>query len=42
VNQWGFVIAAYGVTGVGTLALAIASFVAMREAERAVEEMRRR
>jgi hypothetical protein len=41
-NPWPFVIAAYGITGIGTLALAILSFAAMRKAERAVEELRRR
>ncbi|HET8611188.1 MAG TPA: heme exporter protein CcmD [Sphingomonas sp.] len=41
-NQWGFVIAAYGVAFVGVLALVTASLVAMRRAERALEGLRRR
>ena len=41
-NQWPFVIAAYAVTGLGTAALLLASFVRMRRAERAAEGLRRR
>jgi hypothetical protein len=41
VNQWCFVIAAYGVAGVGTLALTLASFVQMRKAERTVDGLKR-
>ena len=36
-NQWAFVTAAYGVTLAGTVALVVASFVAMRRAERGGE-----
>lgn len=41
-SQWPFVIAAYGVAGLGTLALTLASFVAMRGAERTAEGLKRR
>jgi hypothetical protein len=41
-SQWPFVIAAYAVAIGATLALAVASFVAMRAAERAAEALRRR
>jgi uncharacterized integral membrane protein len=41
-NQWPFVIAAYAVAIGGTLALAGASFLAMRKAERAAEALKRR
>ena len=34
-NQWSFVLAAYGVTGFATIALLIASWRAMRSAEAA-------
>ena len=37
-NQWAFVTAAYAVTLAGTAALAAASFLAMRRAERAAGE----
>jgi hypothetical protein len=37
VNPWPFVVAAYAVTGGAMAALAAASFVAMRRAERAAE-----
>ncbi len=40
-SQWCFVIAAYGVAGVGTLALTLASFVQMRKAERAADGLKR-
>jgi hypothetical protein len=33
VNHWPFILAAYGLTAVGTLSLVAASFVAMRRAE---------
>jgi hypothetical protein len=33
-GQWGFVVAAYGVTLGGAAALALASWIAMRRAER--------
>ena len=32
-NQWSFIIAAYALTAIGTLGLALASYVAMRRAE---------
>ncbi|WP_281367545.1 hypothetical protein [Sphingomonas chungangi] len=41
-SQWPFVIAAYVLAGVATLALALASFVQMRKAERAAEALKRR
>jgi len=41
-NQWPFVIAAYAVAGLGTLALTLASYARMRKAERAVESLKRR
>lgn len=40
-NHWPFVIAAYGTTVVGTLALLAASLLAMRRAEREAEALRR-
>ena len=40
-NPWPFVIAAYAVAGLGTLALTLASLVAMRKAERAAESLTR-
>jgi acyl-CoA synthetase (AMP-forming)/AMP-acid ligase II len=33
-NQWSFVIAAYGVTLAGAVAVALVSYVAMRRAEK--------
>lgn len=41
-SQWPFVLAAYAVAVVGTGALALGSFLAMREAERAADALRRR
>ncbi len=41
-DQWNFVIAAYAVTVMGTLALVAWSWLAMRAAERRREEGRRR
>ncbi|WBO24099.1 hypothetical protein [Sphingomonas abietis] len=41
-NQWPFVLAAYGVAGLGTLAITLASFVQMRRAERAADALKRR
>ena len=38
-NHWPFIIAAYALTGVGTIGLTLWCFLAMRRAERAVEEM---
>jgi hypothetical protein len=41
-SQWPFVIAAYAVAGAGTIWLTLASYLAMRQAERAAEALRRR
>lgn len=41
-DQWNFVIAAYGVTIIGTLVLLGWSWLSMRSAERQREEARRR
>jgi hypothetical protein len=41
-NQWPFVIAAYALAGMATLALTLASLVQMRKAERAAEGLKRR
>ena len=41
-NQWAFVLAAYGVVVVATLALVVASWLAMRRAEAEAEAVRRR
>ncbi len=41
-NQWNFVIAAYAVTVLGTLALVAWSWLAMRAAERRREEGKRK
>ena len=41
-NQWAFVIAAYGVAGVATVGLTIVSYVRMRRAEAAADALRRR
>ena len=41
-NPWPFVAAAYGVTLIAALALAVASWRAMARAERAVEDLRGR
>lgn len=38
-SQWPFVIAAYAVTGLGTLAVLGLSWSAMRRAERAVDQL---
>ncbi len=38
-TQWHFVIAAYAVTAAGTLGVLLASWTAMRRAERAVDAM---
>jgi heme exporter protein CcmD len=42
VNHWPFIIAAYGVTGAGTLGLVVWSLIAMRRAERAVDSLKDR
>ncbi len=41
-NAWPFIIAAYGIAALGTLGLTLWSLIAMRAAERAVEDMRER
>ncbi len=41
-NHWGFVAASYGITIVGTAALVISSFVAMRRAEARRDKARTR
>lgn len=41
-NHWPFILAAYGVTLVGGVAISIASYAAMRRAERAAEQVTRR
>ncbi|MFD1105801.1 hypothetical protein [Sphingobium olei] len=41
-NQWLFVIAAYCVTGAGTLAASVISWRAMRRAERAADTLSER
>jgi hypothetical protein len=41
-NQWSFVIAAYGLTLLSTLALVVVSWASMRRAETEAEASRRR
>ena len=41
-SHWSFVIAAYAVCIVATLALLLSAFAAMRRAEARVEELKRR
>ncbi|HEX4736145.1 MAG TPA: hypothetical protein VH331_01145 [Allosphingosinicella sp.] len=41
-NRWAFVIAAYAIALIGTLALVGWSYAAMRRAERAAEALRTR
>jgi len=41
-NRWAFVIAAYAIALIGTLALVLWSYAAMRRAERAAEALRGR
>ncbi len=41
-DQWNYVIAAYAVTVIGTLALVVWSWLAMRAAERRREQGRRK
>ncbi len=38
-NPWPFIIAAYALTGVGTLLVVGLSFVAMRRAEKKVDDL---
>ena len=40
-NHWPFIIAAYAITSVGTLALMAASLISMRRAEAEAEALRR-
>jgi hypothetical protein len=40
-NQWSFVLAAYGVVIIATIVLLLASWRAMRDAEAAAEAVRR-
>ena len=41
-NQWPFVIAAYAITAFGAGGMLAISYVAMRRAERAADEVKRR
>jgi hypothetical protein len=41
-NQWAFVLAAYGVTIVATAALVVWAFISMRSAEAEAEALKRR
>lgn len=41
-NEWLFVYAALGITFIGTLALVVSSWLAMRRAEKRREEARRK
>ena len=41
-NPWPFVIAAYGITGIGTLSLLLWAWRGMRSAEAQAEAMKRR
>ena len=41
-SQWAFVVAAYGVTAVATLALVAWAFLSMRSAEADAETLKRR
>ena len=41
-NPWPFVIAAYSVAALGTIALTLGSFLSMRRAERAADALKRR
>jgi len=40
-NQWAFVIAAYGLTALATIGLVLLSLLAMRRAEAEAEQARR-
>ncbi|WNO52610.1 hypothetical protein [Stakelama saccharophila] len=40
-NPWPFVLSAYGLTLIGTVSIALASWLSMHRAERAVEALRR-
>ena len=41
-NQWAFVVAAYGVTAVATLALVAWAYLSLRSAEAEAEALKRR
>jgi hypothetical protein len=41
-SQWPFVIAAYAVAALGTVALTLGSLLSMRRAERAADALKRR
>jgi hypothetical protein len=41
VNQWNFVLAAYGITAIATFLMVIVSWRAMRRAEAAADAVRR-
>lgn len=41
-DHWTFVTAAYAITGVGSFAMAVASYLAMRRAERAADALKRK
>jgi hypothetical protein len=41
-NQWAFVVAAYGVTALATVALIAWAFVSMRSAEAEADALKRR
>ena len=41
-NQWAFVMAAYGLAGVATLGLVVAAYWSMRRAEADAEAVKRR
>ncbi len=38
-NHWPYIIAAYSVTALGTVMLAVMSYVAMRRAEKKVDDL---
>jgi hypothetical protein len=38
-NPWPFIVAAYGLTGLGTVAIFVASYVAMRRAEKKADDL---
>jgi hypothetical protein len=38
-NHWPFIIAAYGLTAIGTLTVTLFSFVSMRRAEKGVDAL---
>jgi hypothetical protein len=38
-NHWPFIVAAYSLTALGTVAVAVLSYVAMRRAEKKADEL---